>query len=71
MRAVCRTVASCPDQQQTGAWTNLLAREGLGGQQALRGLDEAETQRLEKLAWTTNAVPLTRRMLDNWGDSTR
>ncbi|MFH9862159.1 hypothetical protein [Streptomyces sp. NPDC017202] len=71
IREVCQLVESCPDQQQALAWTNLLTREGLDGQQALRSLDEAETQRLEKLAWTADAVPLTPGILAIWANSTR
>lgn len=70
MRGVCELVDSCPDPQQAVAWTDLLTRDGVDTRQALNELDEVEMKRLEKLAWTAGAVPLTRNMLGAWANAT-
>ncbi|GGS15092.1 hypothetical protein GCM10010269_62860 [Streptomyces humidus] len=69
MRDVCRLVESCPDPQQAVAWTNLLTREGIDRQKALSRLDKAEKRRLEKLSWTADGEPLTRKELRKWAKS--
>ncbi|MFC8239585.1 MFS transporter [Streptomyces chartreusis] len=69
MHGVCELVVSCPDPQQAVAWTDLLTRDGVDTRQALNELDEAEIERLEKLAWTAGAVPLTRERLKTWADA--
>ncbi|WP_433228687.1 hypothetical protein [Actinomadura formosensis] len=70
MRGICRLACCCPHPENAISWTDLLTREGVDTPDALTLIDGERKQRLierlQRLAWTVAAPPITDEDLKDW-----